>query len=535
MMSRNRQPERVTRRAAGMSRLACICALGAWSALAAAQTASPESGKASALGLTVSEITSESELVRVAVNKAVLLRFSDPIDEPRVVNSDIAEITPVSPYQLVLTGKSFGTTQLIVRSNGDGQKVFDVAVDLELDRLAASIRGAVPRAAVKVQGLLNAVVLTGTAPDAESAERIVEIASLFSDRVVNHLQVAGTQQVLLRCTVAEVNRRATRQLGFNGWIAGDNAPDVFGLSNIGGINPSNIGAAGGSIVSPPVALGNSVQAPAGGIVPFVVDSGGIPVTAATTLSLGFPRVPMQIFVQALRENGLLRVLAEPNLVALSGREASFLAGGSFPIPVPQGQDTISIEFREFGVQLKFTPTVLADDRVRLHVAPEISEPDYSSAVQVQGFFVPGLTQRRVETMVEVGSGQTIAIGGLLSEKSRATAKRVPGLGDVPVLGALFSSVEYQSEETELVILITPELVSGIAPQQVTHVPGANYRAPNDFELFLLGQLDGTGDGRPRLTPEANRVPPASAPTDYGHETVMRLRGPVGPAGSAEGL
>ncbi|MBN2446274.1 MAG: secretion system protein, partial [Phycisphaerae bacterium] len=184
----------------------------------------------------------------------------------------------------------------------------------------------------------------------------------------------------------------------------------------------------------------------------------------------------------------------------------------------------------------FTPTVLAEGQIRLNVAPTISEPDYSAAVQVEGYYVPGLTERRVETVVEVGSGQTIAIGGLLSESLRATSQKIPGLGDLPVLGQLFSSLQYQREETELVILVTPELVSGISPQQVTHVPGATMVPPNDFEFYLMGQLEGTGEpGEARLEPHVNRVLPARTNETYDAAAVMRLRGPVGPAGSEEGL
>ncbi len=488
-----------------------------------------------AITVSVSDVNAPGELLRVAVNKAILVQFSVPVNEVRVAKEAIAEVEPVTPYQLLVRGVSFGTTQLIVKLNGDTHKVFDVAVDLELDRLSASIRTAAPRARVKVNSLLDTVVLTGTAPDAESAERIGEIAAIFSEHVINHLRVAGTHQVLLRCTVAEVNRTATRQLGFNGWIAGDNTPSVFGLSNIGGINPSNIGAAGGSIVSPPQALPGTVEASYAGLVPFAIDAAGIPVSTATTLSLGFPQVPMQVFIQALRENGLLRVLAEPNLIAISGQEASFLAGGSFPVPVPQGDNAVTITYRDYGVQLLFTPSVLTEGRIRLHVAPTISEPDMSTAVQFGGFFVPGLIERRVETTVEVGSGQTIAIGGLLSEHVRSVSQKVPGLGDLPVLGALFSSIEYQEDQTELVVLITPELVSGISPQQVAQVPGANMQAPNDFEFFLLGQTTGSGEpGTPKLTPHVNRVRPTQTSGAYESVDVMKLRGPVGPAGSSEG-
>ena len=485
------------------------------------------------LEVTVSRLDTPGELVRVAVNKAVLLNFNMPVDNARLINDDIATVNTVTPFQLVLTGNSFGTTQLICSFNGNGQKVFDVAVDLELDRLAASIRGAVPQAKVTVHSLLDAVVLTGTAPDTASAERIQEIAGIFSERVINHLEVAGTQQVLLRCTVAEVNRTATRQLGFNGWIAGDNTPSAFGLSNIGGVNPSNISAVEGSLVSPPQALPGTTEAAIAGLVPFTM--GDNPVSATTTLSVGFPQVPMQIFIQALRENGLLRVLAEPNLVSISGQPANFLAGGEIPIPVDQGSNGISLEYKEFGVKLEFTPTVLNEGQIRLKVRPSISELDYANAVTLSSVLIPAISSRTVETLVEVGSGETIAIGGLLSEKLRGTASKVPGLGDIPVLGALFSSVEYQSEESELVVLVTPELVAPISPQQVSPTPGSQIRKPTDDELFLRGKLEGQEGDLAAFRPYSQRARGPQSPMPKRDGELNQVRGPIGAAGMSEGL
>jgi pilus assembly protein CpaC len=220
------------------------------------------------------------------------------------------------------------------------------------------------------------------------------------------------------------------------------------------------------------------------------------------------------------------------LLAVSGEEASFLAGGEFPVPVPQSGQTnaITIEYREFGVRLRFTPAVLSENSIRLHVTPEVSEPDYSNAVTLGGFVVPGLVQRRVDTVVELGSGQTFAIGGLLSERVRGISKKVPALGDIPVLGALFSSVDYQSDETELVVLVTPELVSPLNPDQTPYIPGAEMVAPNDAELFLNGQLEGRRD-KDDASADAQR--PAET-ADAHNPGAGKLRGPVGMAGAEEG-
>lgn len=471
--------------------------------------------------ISVRDMMAEGQLIRVPVNKSVLVDFGAAVKEVRLAKPEFAEVNAVSPQQVILTGKAFGTTQLIAFFSDQDQRVFDIAVDLELERLMASIRTAAPRAKVNVYSLLDTVVISGEVPDVDTSERIMQIAGVFSSKIINQMRVAGVQQVLLRCTVAEVNKSSTRQLGFNGWIGGDNFPDVFGGSNLNQINPANIGATAGAS-----ALSN---------IPFAIGTDGIPVTGNTTLFFGFPRVQMQVFVQALRENGLLRVLAEPNLVAINGQTATFLAGGEIPIPISTA-NTIDITFKEFGVRLNFTPAVLGDDRIRLHVTPEVSEPDFSNSVTFGGISVPGFSTRRVDTTVELASGQTIAIGGLLNDRVRAVSRSVPGLGDVPVLGALFRSVEFQSNESELVVLVTPELVQAVSPDQVTSVPGANYVEPNDFELFLFGQLEGkSATPLPTLQPRVNHTWPVKQSELYGSSGAAKVRGPIGPANGDEGM
>ncbi len=460
----------------------------------------------------------QRQLISVPMNQGALVDFNVPIREVRVTNAEIADVAVTSPKQILVQGKSFGTTQLIAVVDGGVQRIFTIAVDLDLERLQASITENVPRSKVKAAGMLDTVVLTGYVPDAESAERIMQIANIYSEKVVNQMRVAGVQQVLLRCTVAEVNRTATRQLGVNGWIAGDSFRDMFVVSQVGGINPVNIGAAGGFSVTSPV--------------PFATDQQGLPLGTTPTLSLGFPGVQMQVFLRALRENGLLKVLAEPNLVAISGQEASFLAGGEFPIPIAQ-RDSIAIDYREYGVKLVFTPAVLSENVIRIRVAPEVSEPDFSNSVRLSGFVVPGLISRRAETVVELAPGQTFALGGLLSERTRGVASKVPALGDVPVLGALFSSTDYQKSESELVILVTPEIVEPLNPGEVAYVPGASHVDPSDWELLALGKLDGTGTQGSSHKVNSQPAPKRAQPATRSGAGA-RLRGPVGPAGENEG-
>ena len=429
--------------------------------------------------------------------------------------------------------------------------------EVTLEHLNAVIKETAPHAKVRAKRVLDTVVLEGQAPDAETAERIAEMAKLFarkeaaakddkSDKpgkssaadssdgdVKNHIQVVGVQQVLLRCTVAEVSKTALRELGFNGWLAGDNVRDMFVVSQLSGINPSNIGAAADALVAP------AFHGDLPPRVPFLTGDRGIPLQPTVPLSIGFPRVQMQLFIQALRQNNLLKILAEPNLVAISGQTAVFRVGGEFAYPVPQRDGVPSVDFKDFGVQLSFTPTVLADQRIRMRIMPEVSEPDDTIGTVIQNTAVPGKSSRQLETVVEIGNGQTLALAGLLSERVRGVTQKVPGLGDIPVLGALFSVVRYQRATTELLVLCTPELISPMNPDQVPAVPGQEITAPNDWQLFGLGELE--GQKRPVQSGPERALETAQPVRTYKHRgtsaeptAALPLHGPWGMVPGDEG-
>ncbi len=447
------------------------------------------------LEATVREIQVAREWIHVPVNKSVLIETNLPATRQQTLSPDIANIQSISPTQVLVTGVSFGRTQVIIWS-GEQRQVFDVSVELELDLLKEAIRRVDPLGQVEAFPIMDTVVLNGTVSDADAAERIMEVASIFASNVQNHLQVAGEQQVLLRVTIAEMSRSVLRQLGINGFLAGEDFRDVIVANNVGQVNPSSFGYGAGQVTND---------------LPFVTP--GTAIGGNTTLSLGFPGIQLQMFFQAMRENGLLKILAEPNLVTISGRTASFLAGGEFPIPVPQTTsagtgNTITIEFREFGARLAFTPLVLANQMIRLNLAPEVSELDFARGVSIGGFVVPGLNVRRTETTVELGSGQSLAISGLLSENIRAVSTRVPALGDLPILGALFASTEFRKNLSELVVVCTPELVSGVNPDQIPPLPGHDYTEPDDWQLFALGLLE--------APPKPASMPSDEMPTAQAH-------------------
>lgn len=475
----------------------------------------------------VSILSESAQRITVGRNSSAAIDLKMDCDRAEIADPAVADIVVVSPKRLIVSGKAFGTTQMILRV-GQQQKVFTVAVEQDLSLLAGIIRSVSPTANVQPRSVNGTIVLGGTVPDAQTGDRIAEMASLFQGGPVrNQLTVAGVQQTMLRVVVAEVNKEAVRQLGFNWAIGGaDWTRDFFFANNVSGLNPTVFSSNGST---------NIGGSPTPQITYSVAPTGN---TAATNLTFGFPRAEFQVFMQALRQNSLARVLAEPNLVAISGQTATFLAGGEVPIPVTQGgavAGSITIEYKEFGVRLAFTPTVLAGQIIRLHVMSEVSDAVPGDTI-AGGLPVFSFNTRRVESTVECGNGQTFAMAGLLNETVQAVARKLPGLGDVPVLGALFSSVEYQKNNTELVVLVTPQLVEPLDPQQVPPPPGSLMTAPNDYELFALGQLEGTPNEAPSTEPDSSGHPSGKmTPVSMNGRPTSQyaLRGPWGLADTEE--
>jgi pilus assembly protein CpaC len=443
-----------------------------------------------------------SERITVARNTSAVIKLKQDVDAVEIAEPTIADVSLVSPRLVVVTGRAFGLTQLILRV-GDEQRTFNVSVEHDVAALAELVRSISPTSQIQVRSVNGTLLLSGTVPDSQTAERVGEVASMVQGgEVRNQLTVAGVQQTLLRVVVAEVNKDAMRELGVNWAIGGaDWTRNFFFANNLGQLNPTVFTSSG----LDNVLLSNQN----GGQLTYAL--GAVGNGAATNVTIGFPKAEFQLFLQALRQNALSRVLAEPNLVAISGQTATFLAGGEVPIPVTQGgavAGAITIEYKEFGVRLAFTPTVHAGQIIRLHVMSEVSDAVQGAAV-VGGLPIFTFTTRRVESTIECGNGQTFALAGLLSERVRAAASKIPGLGDLPVIGALFSSVNYEKNNTELVVLVTPQLVEPLDPQQVPPPPGSLMTDPNDFELFTLQKLEGT----PKTVPETEGVPRERAPVN----------------------
>ncbi len=437
-------------------------------------------------------IRKHAEHLRMSVNETLAMEFQIPIKRAAIANDKIATVSVISPKLVIITGKAFGFTQLLIWDEQGKQTLYDIRVDVNLSRLTEIIKEAAPRSKIKLTSMLDTVVLSGTVPDAPTAKRVISLAKVFVANVQNQLSVAGAQQVMLRTTVAEVSRRVIKALGLNGTFFGAKA---FGGSNLNMLNPTSIGLQERTLVP----IGNPNQ--------FQIIGGDLTVQPTTTLYFGLPRAQMELFMQAMQENGLIRVLAKPNLVAISGHKAEFLAGGELPIPTPN-ENGIAITFREYGVRLDFQPIVQAGEMIRLIVTSEVSEPDFTNAVQISGLTVPGLNKRQAQTVVELGAGQTFAIAGLLSESVRGIVNKVPGIGELPVLGALFRSVRFEKAQSELVVLVTPDIVSPLNPNQVNYIPGHDIQEPDDWELYGLGLLESrtpttcpsTQPAQPKFTP-----------------------------------
>lgn len=431
-------------------------------------------------------LTSENFL-RVDAGKTAVLDAAKPVTEISVGDPSIAEINLLSPTRVLVTGLKAGTTQLLIFA-GEESQIIEIRVEVDITGLRTQLEDIFPNIRLLVRESKGRIILQGVAPDLQAAEQIVQVAGPYGE-VLNFLDIAGGQQIMLQVIFAEVSRSATSRLGVN--FGGIEGTELFG-SNVGGAAAFGLGEN---------ELGGlTLTAPTPGAAVTLFGGGEIGSTAFAA------------FIAALRDNNLIRVLARPNLVAISGETASFLAGGEFPIPVAQTRGggatgAITVEFREFGVKLEFVPIVMGDGRIRLQASPEVSDVDFSNAVQLGGFLIPGLTQRKVTTTVELADGQSLAIAGLLDNRITSNKSMVPLLGDLPVLGTLFRSVRYQRRETELIVFVTPRLVAGLNPGEIPAVPGQRWDHPTEAELFFLGNI-----GRPAA--EGN-VPGDGAPLFFG--------------------
>lgn len=412
------------------------------------------------------------ELV-VARNKSEVVRIDVPYTELLVGNPEIADVRALTDRSVYVLGRELGTTSLMIY--GARKRliaVLDVVVSHDIEGLKTRLFEVLPRETIEVRDVGQSLLLSGRVSSSARLARILAIARQYAPQpaeIVNGLTVAGSQQVMLAVRFAEVARTVVKELGINTSVQDKDILIQSGDAILNGVFSSSAFITG--------TLG-----------PFTFGS--------TSLTVLF---------DALESKGLVKTLAEPNLIALSGDTASFLAGGEFPVPVARdledGGQTVTIEFKPFGVSLSFTPTVLEDDLINVAVAPEVSRIDDTTSVTIAGFQIPGLSTRRARTTVELRDGQSFAIAGLIQSDFEDTLREVPLISRVPILGGLFRSTNFQRNETELVLIVTPYLVKPAEPGTLA-APTDKVAPPSDADMYLFGRTEAS---RPAQAPEIDRT------------------------------
>ncbi len=438
-------------------------------------------------GLAVSARADESRLVQIGGNArttmlTVTLGKSQDVHTDRsfvdvtVGDPDVADVNPLTDHSLSILAKKIGTTRVSVYAEDKKLVgIFDVEVNYDITRLSNELVRRFPGSNLKASSVNGRIMLSGEVADAATLDKAVTIARQFGPEVINSVSVMQPQQVMLEVRFIELNRSASRELGVQ-W----NRFGSHSQINIGsGLPASNL-----PLTAPTNATGIPVGEVAAGILsggsPFGFMLGRIIASGTAT----------DVMINALEQKGVARSLAEPNLVALSGDTASFLAGGEYPIPVSGTLGSVSVVFKKYGVGLAFTPTVLSRGLINMKIEPEVSQIDTTHMVAVAaGLQVPALIVRRASTTVELRDGQSFMIGGLLQNNTSNQVDQLPWVGSVPVLGALFSSKQYQQNQTDLVILVTPHVVRPTRPGDDLKTPLDDTVPPNDPEFFLLGKTE----------------------------------------------
>ncbi len=438
--------------------------------------ASPAGGQSAA------ETIATQGSLTIEVSKGRVIRLPRPAATVFVADPEIADVQAQSPSIVYLFGRKAGSTSLYAVDENDQVLVRTaVVVEHNLTGLRLAVEQLLPGSRVSVSTVDGGIIVDGLVDSPVQAQELRELAERYlgdKELLLDRVHVAAPTQVNLRVRVAEVSREVLKEFGINWEAMFENGNFLFGLVSGRAVTDN---------------LNHFLRSPTGANSAFGrYQSGNDVVNTA---------------IDALAEEGLVNVLAEPNLTALSGETASFLAGGEFPIPINNDNNGLTIQFKEFGISLAFTPTVLSADRISLRVRPEVSDLTDKGAITINGLVIPALATRKAETTVELASGQSFAIGGLLSSDIDTKVSKYPGLGDLPVLGTLFRSQRFKRDETELVIMVTPYLVRPV-DQPVLAAPTDGYKAPSDIERILEGRLHSAqlapGRGGP-LGPQGQRL------------------------------
>lgn len=434
-------------------------ALGAQGGAAQTQAVAPDSG--------------EPQILHLMVGRSLVITSPTRIKRVSVADPAIVDAIVVSPTQVLVNGKTAGGVSLMLWDESDQSQAFEVSVDIDILSLSEKIHEVFPNEQVQIETSKDSVILSGHASSAAVSDKIFEVVKNATPKVTSLISTPAVQpgEILLEVKFAEVDRSAVSQFGVN-------ILSLPGAKNIGTLSTQQFGppSLNGGLTSTGVASTATSTATS-----TTVTSGGYNLNNLLNLFFFRPDINLAATIQALQTQNILQILAEPNLLTASGKDASFLAGGQFPYPVLQstggngGSSGITIQFKEYGVRLNFTPTILPDGLIHLKVAPEVSSLDFTNAVTLQGFTIPALSTRRVESEMDLRDGQTFAIAGLIDNQVQQQFDKIPGIGDIPILGNLFKSHSTTKSRDELLVIVTPRIVQPLAPGQIP--PGPAFTVP----------------------------------------------------------
>jgi pilus assembly protein CpaC len=404
-----------------------------------------------------------AEELRLTVGKSVVIDYPSDIRQISTSSPEIVDASPVTTREILLHGKGLGNATLVVWSKTGERTFYNVTVDLNLDSLRKILKDSFPNEQIVPESSRDSLTLNGKVSSKEIADRAIALATTFAKTVVNNMEL-GTppieKQVLLRVRFAELDRTKAEEYGVN-WF-------------------SQAGQTGFYASTQQSPISSTTQGGSGGLNTLTIGS-------ALNLFAFDPKLNLGAFLQALQSENILQILAEPNLVTTNGKEAYFLVGGEFPVPVLQGggnAGSVTVQFKEFGIRLRFTPVITGNHTIKLHLTQEVSTLDAADGVTFNGFVIPAISTRRAETDVELGEGQSFVVAGLLDNRDTESLSKLPFLGDIPVLGALFKSKSVKKSRTDLVMLVTPEVTQPLGPND----PRPEIAFPKDF-LVRLTQAD----------------------------------------------
>ncbi len=435
-----------------------------------------------ALAVAPGRVAAESTSLQVTAGHSLVIDYADDIGRIAASNPDVADAVAVSSREVMVNAKIPGTASVVIWSKDGLRTVYGITVEQNLDPVRHLLKRTFPDCDIEVQAAKDSLSLTGVVPSQAAADRAAALVAPFAKAVVGNLRVVlpgPEKQIILRVKYAELNRSANISLGAN--LISTGATNTPGLISTGQFQSPSLD----SIATP----GSGTAA----IAKFTISD-------ALNIFAFRPDLNLGMFIKALQNQGVLQILAEPNLVTTNGKEASFLVGGEFPVPVVQGganAGAVTIMFKEYGIRLTFKPDITGHNTIRMYVKPEVSTIDLTNAVLYSGFTIPALASRRMETNIELGLGQSFLIAGLIDQRVTEQLSKIPGLANIPVLGALFKSRSETKTATELIVMVTPEITTPVSREDLKPLP----EMPWKFMPLMLQQ---GGAAPPPGTPAAGQ-------------------------------